>query len=78
MRKRHLCPKKLIGSSDFAQLFFKFGIDGGQLNMDSSGLSATYVSWNPVQKLELRIPISHLGITRLANQVYGINVLTLD
>jgi hypothetical protein len=45
--KTHLCSLKLIGSSDFAQLFFRFGIDGGQQNMDTSDPSATYVSWNP-------------------------------
>ncbi len=27
--------------------FLKFGIDGGQQNMDTSNPSATYVSWNP-------------------------------
>jgi hypothetical protein len=27
--------------------FLKFGIDGGQQNMDTSDPSATYVSWNP-------------------------------
>jgi uncharacterized membrane protein len=69
----------LKGSSDFAQLFFfKFGIDGGQQKMDTSDPSATYVSWNPGQKLELRIPISHFGNPRLTNQVCSINVLTLD
>ncbi len=46
--------------------------------MDTSDPSATYVSWNPGQKLELRIPISHFGNPRLTNQVCSINVLTLD
>jgi hypothetical protein len=27
--------------------FLKFGIDGGQQNMDTSDPNATYVSWNP-------------------------------
>ncbi len=58
--------------------FLKFGIDYGQKNMDTSDLNATYVSWNPEQKLELKVLISRSGNPRLTNQVYGINVLTLD
>jgi hypothetical protein len=58
--------------------FLKFGIDGGQQKMDTSDPSATYVSWNPGQKLELRILISRFGNPRLTNQVSSINVLTLD
>ncbi len=27
--------------------FLKFGIEGGQQNMDTSDLSVIYVSWNP-------------------------------
>jgi hypothetical protein len=27
--------------------FLKFGIDGGQQNMDTFDPSASYVSWNP-------------------------------
>ncbi len=57
--------------------FLKFSIDGGQQKMNTSDPSAIYVSWNPGQKLELRIPISHFGNPRLTNQVCSINVLTL-
>jgi hypothetical protein len=61
MGKTHLCPKKLIGSSDFAQLFFKFGIDSGQQKICTSDTSATYVSWNPGQKLETKIFVFRSG-----------------
>jgi hypothetical protein len=52
--------------------------------MDISDLSATYVSWNPDrswnpgQKLETMIYVSHFGSPQIPNQVHGINVLTLD
>jgi hypothetical protein len=63
----------------FLSAFFsKFGIDGGQQKMDTSDLSATYVSWNPGQKLETKIFASHFGSPQIPNQVHGINVLTLD
>jgi hypothetical protein len=32
--------------------FYKFNIDDGQQNMVTFDLSATYVSWNPGQKLQ--------------------------
>jgi hypothetical protein len=58
----------LIGSSDFAQLFFlKLGIDGGQQKIYTSDPSATYVSWNPGQKLETKVFVSRLGIRQLGN-----------
>jgi hypothetical protein len=47
--------------------FLKFGIDGGQQNMDTSDFSATYVSWNPGWKLELWILNSHSGNCQLPN-----------
>jgi hypothetical protein len=45
----------------------KFVIDGGQQNMDTSDISATCVSWNPGQKLELKIFISRSGRPQLPN-----------
>jgi hypothetical protein len=47
--------------------FLKFGIDGGQQNMDTSDFSATYVSWNLGWKLELWILNSHSGNCQLPN-----------
>ncbi len=47
--------------------FLKFSIDGGQEKMCTSDPSATYVSWNPGQKLGTKIFVSHLGIRQLRN-----------
>jgi hypothetical protein len=47
--------------------FLKFGIDGGQEKMCTFDPSATYVSWNPGQKLETKIFVSRLGIRQLGN-----------
>jgi hypothetical protein len=40
--------------------FLKIGIDGGQQKMWTSDPSATYVSWNPGQKLETT-PIENIA-----------------
>ncbi len=47
--------------------FLKFGIDGGQQKNYTSDPSATYVSWNPGQKLETKIFVSRSGNPLLEN-----------
>ncbi len=47
--------------------FLKLGIDAGQEKMYTFDPSATYVSWNPGQKLETKISVSRLGIRQLGN-----------
>jgi hypothetical protein len=58
--------------------FLKFGIDGGQQKIYTSDPSATYVSWNPGQKLETKISVSRSGNLLLENLVCCPNGLTLD
>jgi hypothetical protein len=47
--------------------FLKFGINGGKQKIYTSDPSATYVSWNPGQKLETKIFVSRSGNTLLEN-----------
>jgi hypothetical protein len=47
--------------------FLKFGIDGGQQKMYTSDPSATYVSWNPGQKLGTKLFVSRSGNPLLEN-----------
>jgi hypothetical protein len=78
-RENTFMPIKTDRIIQFCSTFFlKFGIDDGQQNMDTSDLSAIYVSWNPGKKLVLKILISRFGNLQIPNQACGINVLTLD
>jgi hypothetical protein len=81
--KTRLCPLKLIGSSDFAQLFFKslvlmMASKIWTLSISAPSITAGILDKKLDKKLELRILISHFGNPQIPNQACVINVPTLD